>query len=138
MGDKFVSEVLSYEKDIKPYKFIRINAGVGSGKNTFIENFIKGEHNTPKKTVLLITSRRAKVDETINSIDIENGSALSKWKKKHKILNINNEKYDNKAEYKIIPSLDNKTKWCVKQESVVCTNAFIEFYFKKGFVKKSV
>ena len=29
MDRKYVSQVLSYEKNIKPYKFIKINAGVG-------------------------------------------------------------------------------------------------------------
>lgn len=130
MGNKYVSQVLNYERDIKPYRFIKIFAGVGSGKNTFIENFITGENNTPKNTVLLITSRRAKVDETITSTDIENGDALKKWQKKQLLLSTNNTKYDDKKEYKIIASLDNKTKWAVKQESVVCTNAFIEYYFK--------
>ena len=55
-----------------------IHAGVGSGKNRFIDNLVRGgviEHKdgqheekfvTPK-TVLLITSRRAKVNEQLSS-----------------------------------------------------------------------
>lgn len=54
----FVGEILTYEKDIKPYKVIHIYSGVGSGKNTFVENF-----DTIGIKYLELTSRRAKVNE---------------------------------------------------------------------------
>lgn len=129
MSDIFVSDVLNYKEHIEPYRLIKIFAGVGSGKNTFIEDFIKGEKQ-PKKTVLLITSRRAKVDETISKNDIESKDALKKWKKIHKVISYDNIKYENNNQYKIIPSIDKKTKYVVEQKSVACTNAFIEYYFK--------
>lgn len=136
MSDIFVSDVLKYKEHIEPYRLIKIFAGVGSGKNTFTDNFITGkkEPDTPKKTVLLITSRRAKVDETISSIDIADNTVLNKWSKKQNppiLISKNNFKYDNNTEYKVIPSIDGKSKKVVKQESVVCTNAFIEYYFKE-------
>ncbi len=86
MSDIFVSDVLNYKEHIEPYRLIKIFAGVGSGKNTFTDNFItvKKEPDIPKKTVLLITSRRAKVDETISSIDIADNTVLNKWAKKTK------------------------------------------------------
>lgn len=129
MSEKFVSNVLNYKEHIEPYRLIKIFAGVGSGKNTFIEDFIKGEKQ-PKKTVLLITSRRAKVDETISKNDIESKDALKKWEKIHKVISYHNDKYENNNQYKIIPSIDKKTKYVVEQKSVACTNAFIEYYFK--------
>lgn len=127
-----VSDVLRYDRDIKPYRLIKIFAGVGSGKNTFIENFINGdkEPDIPKKTVLLITSRRAKVDETISKVDIESKDALKKWERIHKVKSYDNEEYENDNQYKIIPSIDKKTKYVIEQKSVACTNAFIEYYFK--------
>lgn len=136
MSEKFVSNVLNYKEHIEPYRLIKVFAGVGSGKNTFIDNFITGkkEPDIPKKTVLLITSRRAKVDETITSIDIADNTALSKWAKKQnppKLISKPNCKYDNNSEYKVIPSVDGETQKVVKQESVVCTNAFIEYYFRE-------
>ncbi len=132
MSDIFVSDVLNYKEHIEPYRLIKIFAGVGSGKNTFIESFIKGdkEPEIPQKTVLLITSRRAKVDETISKMDIETKEALKKWEKIHRVISYDNEKYENNNQYKIIPSIDKKTKYVVEQKSVACTNAFIEYYFK--------
>ncbi len=132
MNEKYISEVLDYERDIKPYKLIQIHSGVGSGKNTFIESFIKGDKQPqiPQKTVLLITSRRAKVDETISKVDIESKEALKKWNKIHRLISCNNKNYENDNQYKIISSANKKTKYVVEQKSVACTNAFIEYYFK--------
>ena len=126
-----VSDVLRYDRDIKPYRFIKIFAGVGSGKSTLIKSFIKGDNESkfPKKTVLFITSRKATVDETISSIDVEGKEGLKKWDKKHLLISNNNEKYDS-FEYRKIPTINNNGIMLVKQESVVCTNAFIKYYFK--------
>ena len=70
----YLSDAINYDVDIAPYQFIKIYAGVGSGKNTFIDNLAKGgiiKHadGSPveKKYILLITSRRAKVNEQLNS-----------------------------------------------------------------------
>ncbi len=56
----YVGEVLDYKRDIAPYQQIRIYSGVGSGKNTFIENFDKLGIK-----YLELTSRKARVDETL-------------------------------------------------------------------------
>lgn len=73
----FLSDVIDYDRDIEPYRFIKIYSGVGSGKNTFVDNLITGKtfrhaDGTPvgKKYVLLITSRRAKVNEQLLSDDV--------------------------------------------------------------------
>lgn len=69
----YLSDAIDYDADIAPHRFIKIYAGVGSGKSTFIDNIAKGDviehqdHSKVKKQyVLLITSRRAKVDEQLN------------------------------------------------------------------------
>ena len=69
----YLSHVLEYERDIEPYRYIHIYAGVGSGKNTYISHMITGfqadtetgENFVPRKTVLLVTSRSVKVKETL-------------------------------------------------------------------------
>lgn len=134
MKEKYISDILNYEKHIKPYRLINIFSGVGSGKNTFINNFITGkkEPTIPKKTVLLITSRRARANETISQIDVQDQTALSKWKSNQDLsISNNNQTYDNNSEYRVIPSVDGKTRKAIKQKSVVCTNAFIEYYFRE-------
>ena len=42
-------------------------------------------------------------------------------------ITINNQKYDDNENYRVIPSVDGKIKKAVKQKSVICTNAFIEY-----------
>lgn len=78
-----LADVIDYQKDIEPYRFIEIHSGVGSGKNTLIEAFAKGEVlNAPRMRVLLITSRRAKVDETFTKYDIFDNKSLNLFKDK--------------------------------------------------------
>lgn len=71
-GRPYLSEVIDYDTDIAPYQFIKIYAGVGSGKNYFVDNLVKGnvfKHSdgsfVEKKYVLLFTSRRAKANEQL-------------------------------------------------------------------------
>ncbi|MBR5284762.1 MAG: hypothetical protein IKU27_06930 [Clostridia bacterium] len=74
----YLSEAVNYDRDIAPHQFIMIYAGVGSGKNYMIDGWVSGsgemkhEDGTPveKKHVLLITSRRAKVNEQLALEDI--------------------------------------------------------------------
>ena len=70
---KTVCEVLKYEKDIVPYPVIKIYSGVGSGKSYFAGKMITGseEYGIPEHHVLIITSRRAKVEETLKELDVE-------------------------------------------------------------------
>ena len=56
---KHLSEVIDYDRDIAPYRVIEVVSGVGSGKNYWVENVLMEKYH-----VLLITSRKAKVDET--------------------------------------------------------------------------
>ncbi|MBE5775450.1 MAG: hypothetical protein E7337_16235 [Clostridiales bacterium] len=63
-----LSDALHFPTDIAPYPFICLRAGVGAGKNTLIENIINGcpEKGFPRMTVLLISSRKSKVIETLS------------------------------------------------------------------------
>lgn len=61
MGDKRLSEVIDWETHIEPYRVIEIVSGVGSGKSYWVENVLM-----KTKRVLLITSRKKKVEETHN------------------------------------------------------------------------
>jgi len=75
----YLSETIDYERDIEPYPFIGIHAGVGSGKNSFIDSLARGYtepdrnghvQRFPQQTILLITSRRSKVNEVYNDKSI--------------------------------------------------------------------
>lgn len=70
----YLSKVIDYDRDIEPYRFIKIYSGVGSGKNAFVDNLVEGNFfrhadgtYVKKKHVLLVTSRRAKVNEQLHS-----------------------------------------------------------------------
>lgn len=135
MTDKTVADVLNYKDDMEAKRFIQIYSGVGSGKNYFIDSFFKGneEYDIPKKTVLLITSRRAKVDEyQLTDEDADSLSkSIGKWGNMHKVLdratlNGDAEKY---KEHRRTLSGNWGTQ-DVYQTSVVCTNAFIEKYLQ--------
>lgn len=76
-----LSDAISYATDIAPYRYIQIYAGVGSGKNTFINRFVNGdpEKKIPKMIVLVITSRRSKVDELQADEEAEYACCVGKW-----------------------------------------------------------
>ena len=115
-----LSDVIDYEKDIKPFRFIEIHAGPGAGKNTFIESLAKGEFpNTPKMRVLLITSRRAKVDETFSMYEDFDNENLSLFKQKI------GEAWD------IVDDKGNHTFATIG--NTICTSAFIAGYMKSVF-----
>ena len=40
---RYLSKQIMYDRDIELYRFIKIYAGVGAGKNVFVDNLIKGE-----------------------------------------------------------------------------------------------
>ena len=56
-----LSDVINYEEHISPYRIIEVVSGVGSGKNYWVENVLMEKYH-----VLLITSRKAKVEETMH------------------------------------------------------------------------
>ncbi len=124
-----LTEAISYDEEIKGHPIVQIFSGVGSGKNYFAERFIEGDeqHGIPKKTVLIITSRRAKVDEVIaeGKVDIKK-SISKKWDMFYHLYE-DDEPYD---EDKVRTIIDFWGTHKVYQESVICTNAFIEQYLR--------
>lgn len=72
----YLSDTIDYDTDIAPHQFIRIYSGVGSGKNTFVNHLVKGDlfqHRdgtpVPPQYVYLISSRKAKIQETLSLED---------------------------------------------------------------------
>lgn len=139
MEKPYVSDVINYCRDIEPYGFIQINAGVGSGKSTFINNLIKGytgknddgtEYTVPPKRVLLITSRRAKVNEILNDDSMSIGAYVMEWD--------NNCPFDDIDEYlkseMEITAGDSSEGHRVHQRSIACTNAAIEKFLQNNYL----
>lgn len=73
MADQFLSDVISYENDIKPYRFIQIYSGVGSGKNHWIQ-----KQATEGKRILLITSRQITADAQAKKLGADRWIDLDK------------------------------------------------------------
>ena len=128
-----LSDAISYETDIAPYRYIQIYAGVGSGKNVFINRFVNGdpERKIPKMIVLVITSRRSKVDELHADEEADYACCVGKWG------NMTSEVYDEGDWERFQAHLRTiKSEWGEQsfyQKSVACTNAFIESYLRNVY-----
>lgn len=126
-GVKRVSDVVDYARDIEPYNLIYLWAGVGAGKNYFVENFFTGRGDFPKLTVLLISSRKSKVVETLHRFDdttsakMTNGGNASELNKKYGLV---------PSEFRKTILTDNDEICEVIQQSVICTNAYIQSYHR--------
>lgn len=105
LQNKRVADLIDIEKDLLSHGVTAIYAGVGAGKNTFVEGYHQDGVDYPglseKYKVLLITSRKAKVLETKANTD----NFLSDLRK---FPNISAEE---------IQKID---------KSIVCTNAHIQ------------
>lgn len=122
-----LSEVLDFESEIAPYPLTMIYAGLGSGKNTFAGFLMNGneEYNLPKLNVLLITSRKAKVVETLSDKELDIGSGMGDKKNLKEILKghpLGLDVYRREIEN------DPRGWGSIIQRSTACTNAFIEKY----------
>ena len=124
-------EVIDYEREIAPYELTMIYAGLGSGKNTLAGYLMNGneKYSLPKLTVLLITSRKAKVVETLNDKKLDIGSGIGDRKNRKEIL----EKFSKEHPfgldvYRREIEDDPRGKGNVIQRSAACTNGFIEKY----------
>ena len=129
MGDKHLAEVIDYKRDIEPYSNMAIFSGVGSGKNRLIEKIITGtlDSDLPKQNVLLITSRKAKVEETAQ-LD-EKDVPICKYIGRNGNMNIMELEPDEIEAHSRGVS-DGVWDYLFCQKSVVCTNAFIERYLQ--------
>lgn len=152
MGDKYLSDAIDYKRDIEPNFFVQIFAGVGSGKNYFIESMIKGTlEGCPRQTVLLITSRKAKVQETLTQFKKENEenndpsytpifldeNDTELTNRVGRYGNMNNvlAECDDPDEFSgFIRTLhDDWGEHKVYQRSVVCTGAYIDKYLRNVY-----
>lgn len=152
MGDKYLSDAIDYKRDIEPNFFVQIFAGVGSGKNYLIESMIKGElKDCPKQTVLLITSRKAKVQETLTQFKKENEenndpsytpifldendteltNRVGRYGNMNSILSECDEPDDYKDFVRVLR--DDWGEHKVYQRSVVCTGAYIDKYLRNVY-----
>lgn len=143
---RYLSEVIDYACDIEPYSFVKIYAGVGSGKNTLIDHLVQGsfivhQGNAAEKScleqknILLISSRRAKVDEQLERADVVYdplilmSTFLPDWI-------ANDPKYENRFDSPVInlPSLCGWGKQMVYEQSAVLTNAKVEHSIMKNYM----
>ena len=132
-GRPYLSETIEYDRDIAPYQFIKIYAGVGSGKNYFVDNLVRGNvfkhadgSMVEKKYVLLFTSRRSKANEQLNLAKVKydkNIGAFDQW----------DYYYDDNArceyetsETRVLPDLGGLSNPEIKLRSCSCTNAQAE------------
>lgn len=86
IGTKRVKDLLDYELDIKGYGLVRLRAGVGAGKNSWVEEL---PQSYPQLQILLVTSRknvataqayRLEIDDRIHLnqlIDVEDKDILT-------------------------------------------------------------
>ena len=130
-------------------------AGVGSGKNFFVNQLIKGYEDTrhdgskvklKPMTVLVITSRRSKVDELLapkskegeeaeeseeflTEEDLPADDKVGKWDDYHIMYNDEFPEVEKTGQYIRLKDESGFDR-VVFQRSVVCTNAFIERYMQ--------
>ena len=107
MGNKRFSAVVDWNKHIEPYRIIQFVAGVGSGKNYWVENELMS-----KMKVLLVTSRKAKVEETSERLKIGKKLNFNELEKDHLMYFLTQNREDG---------------------SCVCNNWQIEYYMKHQF-----
>ena len=135
MEEKYVSYVVTWN-DISSHKVTAIYSGVGSGKNKFVEKIttecIAGQ--TKPQKVLLITSRKAKVSETLEELDdvfasyigLNGNVKLDKYQWWNYSYGFG-ELPEDLIQYEV----DSKIK--ILNKSAICTNAKIEAFLKKVF-----
>ena len=131
-----ICDILDYETDIAPYQFVKLYSGVGSGKSYFAGKMITGDkkREIPSHNVLIITSRRAKVEETLKDMGVlvtdrltQNGNLnYEVWKTGE----------DRPYEYeKYLKEIKGNSEWgdfsfLSYNKSAVCTNAYISAYLR--------
>ena len=108
MEKEKLSNVIDYKKHIVPYRLIELVSGVGSGKNYWVENILM-----KKQRVLLITSRKSKVEETIERVGVDNCLNLSIREQKT-----------------IMYLFENDTRY----GSCICNPWQIEYYMKDKYI----
>lgn len=138
MGTNHLSDTLSYLDDIQPHLLTMLYAGVGSGKNHFINQLITGhtdkrhdgtEVNLDPLYVLLITSRRSKVDELLTEDDLPIDAKIGNWNWFRQHFSIPAYIPVDRTD-KQIPLESQHGIYTYYPRSVACTNAFIERFLQ--------
>lgn len=136
MANDTICDIVKYERDIAPFPLVKIYSGVGSGKSYFASKMITGskEYGIPEQNVLIITSRRSKVEETLKEMGVlvknkitKNGNlCFDMWQD-----GLPEEEYEKylKEIKCVVPDYGEMT-CSTYNKSVVCTNAFISAYLR--------
>ena len=136
-GKKYLLEAVSYQRDIEPYGLTEIISGLGSGKNYFVNKLSagvkKGEdgalEDIEKKTVLLITSRRAKADEVRSDKSVTMVASVDAWESAWALDTIEDIDEYLQSERKIEKSEGNwGTTSVIHQPSTAWTGAGLQHY----------
>lgn len=134
-----ICDVIDYKKDIEPYNLIKIYAGVGSGKSYFASAMMTGsdEYRIPEQSVLLITSRRAKVEETLKEMGVvvkptinKNGNLDFDVWQTGEDRPFEYEKYARNIKFN---NEFGEQDFLLYNKSAVCTNAFISVYLRNVY-----
>ena len=145
MGTLHLSDTVSYLDDIQPHLLTMLYAGVGSSKNHFINQLITG--HTDKRHdgtevkldplyVLLITSRRSKVNELLTEDDLPIDEKVDKWN--------GYRQFTDPAFISVEPTgkliLLEGEYWSSNyfKRSVTCTNAYIEQYLQHVYHPQAI
>lgn len=138
MGTKYLTEAISYTDDIKPHVLTMLYAGVGSGKNHFINQLIAGYEDTlhdgtkvklDPLYVLVITSRRSKVNELLTEEDLPIDDKIGKWNWFRQFISIPAYLPIDRTDKQITLESPHDIRTYYPR-SVACTNAFIECFFQ--------
>lgn len=143
-----LSKTITYATDIAPYPFIGIYSGVGSGKNYFIDTLARGYSDPdkngnveyfPKQTILLITSRRSKVNEVHNDKSIRKDRWIGQWDELTMFAYDDLDDFEDAMNHMRTIDCSNDPlvvgKRTVYQRYLPCTNAAIESYMRKRYIK---
>ena len=131
-----ICDVVKYKRHIEPFPLVKIYSGVGSGKSYFATSMIKGskEYEIPKHNVLIITSRRAKVEETLKEMGVLVTNCIEKeGNLNFDVLVSGNVDWSEAEQYAKAIKYTTELGECTHityNKSVVCTNAYISAHLK--------
>lgn len=139
----WLSDVIDYKTDIEPYFFTEIYCGTGGGKTEMVKKFITGEMTGTPMKVLLITSRRAKVDEEVADFQdkedekIEKTAELfSQYIGREGNVAIKPWRFEEREAHKE-EKVEVRGGGHIYQRSAYVTNAVIEYYLLHKYDKKN-
>ncbi|MCI7727068.1 MAG: hypothetical protein MSH58_08040 [Clostridiales bacterium] len=112
LGTERVDDILDYERDIKGRRLIRLRAGVGAGKNYWARHLLE---KNPSLQILLITSRRNTADAEAYRLGTDCKIHISK----------------------LIDTGDKDWYVDLPGNMIVCTNSYIDFFFKNIYQKEN-